>query len=838
MQDLDPAWERGRQTAVTTLQTRPTTRVVAGPGHARGRRQGYHAEILLVSFAALLIEICYTRVISFKLFYYYTYLIIGLALLGIGTGGVVVAVSRRLRQARTDTVLLWCFLLGGASVVISYVVVAYTSLDSLSIWDYGTSGSAKSMGELLAICLFIFVPFVAPGIIIATLFGRRPEGVGSLYFADLVGAGLACALVIDLTGTIGPPAAIMLAATVMFLAAAIVLGRTRPIVLPLLLVVIAATVVLTVDPGLLPAQRLDTTKVSFTTDKPIYSAWSSIFRVDAVPAGPDVRALYHDGIIGSAIYRWNGKVSSLAHYDFGADPRVIPFAVTKTPPRQEAIIGAAGGHEVLASLWFGAKHIDAVELNPVTYSLVKTTFAAFDGHLAQDPAVNYLNADGRSFMARSHQRYNLIWYPAPDSYAATDAATASAFVLSESYLYTTNAIVDSLKHLTPDGMFVAQFGEIDYKDAPYRTTRFVATARQALAELGVDDPKDHILVASSPARFFGSFTLSTILVKRAPFTAAEVSRFVSSLSAVPGTTLQYAPGHRIPASPVATVVSSTAAQLHSFYASYRYNVVPTTDNDPYFWHFARFGTVLGDYFHPIISQDREYQVGERVLILLFALAVVISAVFLLLPFVAIRSTWRRMPRKWSSALFFASIGFGFMFFEVTLMQLLNLFLGYPTYALTVTLMSILVFTGVGALLSQRLGSPRRAVPLLLLAITVLTVFYVLGLTPVTDALLGLPMVARVPIAFGLLAPLGLCLGMFMPLGVRAVSAMSDAPRQYVAWGWAVNGFSSVVGAVLATLLSMIYGFHVVLGLGLVAYLIALVAWRILSRRTAPETVTA
>ncbi len=815
---------------MTTLQTRPTARAVAGPGHARARRQGYHAEILLVSFAALLIEVCYTRVISFKLFYYYTYLIIGLALLGIGTGGVLVALSRRLRQARTDTVLLWSFLLGGAGVVVSYVVVAYTSLDSLSIWDYGTSGSAKSMGELLAICVFIFVPFVAPGVIIATLFGRRPEGVGSLYFADLVGAGLACGLVIYLTGTIGPPAAIMLAATVMFFAGAIVLGRTRPVALPLMLVLMAGTVLLTVDPNALPAQRLDSTKVSFKVDKPVYSAWSSIFRVDAVRSGPDVLALYHDGIIGSAIYRWNGKVSSLAHYEFGADPRAIPFAVTKTAPKNEAIIGAAGGHEVLASLWFGAKHVDAVELNPVTYSLVKTTFANFDGHLAQDPAVNYVNADGRSFMARSKQSYNLIWYPAPDSYAATNAATASAFVLSESYLYTTNAIENSLQHLTPDGIFVAQFGEIDYKHSPYRTTRFVATARQALADLGIHDPRDHILVASSPARFFGSFTLSTILVKEAPFTAAEVSRFVASLSAIPGTTLQYAPAHRVPSSPVDTVVSARSPQLHSFFSNYRYNVVPTTDNDPYFWHFARFGTVLGDYAHPITSQDREYQVGERVLVLLLALATVISAVFLLLPFVVIRSTWRALPGKWVSALFFAAIGFGFMFFEVTLMQLLNLFLGYPTYALTVTLMSLLVFTGLGALLSPRIGNRPRTVPMLLVGITGLTVFYVLGLTPLTDSLLGLPIAARVPIAFVLLAPLGICLGLFMPLGVRAVSTLTEARREYVAWGWAVNGFSSVVGAVLATLLSMVYGFHMVLLLGLAAYLLALLTWRRLARR--------
>jgi len=816
---------------VTLLQTRPAT-LVAAPVHARARRQGYHAEILLVSFAVLLVEVCYTRVISFKLFYYYTYLIIGLALLGLGAGGVLVALSPRLRRARTDTVLLWGFLLGGVAVVVSYVVVAYTTLDSLAIWDYGTSASAKSMGELLAICVFIFVPFVAPGVIITTLFGRRPEAVGSLYFADLLGAGLACALVIYLTGTIGPPAAIMLAAGVLFLAAAIVLGRTRPVALPLLLVLVVGTVVLTVDPNLLPAQRLDTSKVSFNTGQTLFSAWSSIFRVDAVQISPDVRALYHDGTIGSAIYKWNGHVASLAHYDFGADPRAIPFDLTKTPPRNEAVIGAAGGHEVLASLWFGAKHIDAVELNPVTYSLVKTTFANFDGHLAQYPAVNYVNADGRSFIARIHRAYNLIWYPAPDSYAATNAASASAFVLSESYLYTTNAIVACLQHLTPNGIFVAQFGEIDYQNAPYRTTRFVATARQALAQLGVTDPKDHILVASSPARFFGTFTLSTIVVKRAPFTTTEVRNFVASLSGIPGTTLGYAPGHAVAPSPVDTVVTSTPAQLQSFYGSYQYNVVPTTDNDPYFWHFARYGTVLGDFFHPVTSQDREYEVGERVLVLLLALSAVISALFLLLPFVAIRSTWRRLPAKWLSALFFSAIGFGFMFFEITLMQLLNLFLGYPTYALTVTLMSLLVFTGVGALTSRKLGDRPHAVGALLLFITGLTVFYVLGLTPLTAALLGLPIAARVPIAFCLLAPLGICLGTFMPLGVRAVSKMSADGREYVAWGWAVNGFSSVVGAVLATLLSMIFGFHFVLELGLAAYVLALVAWRRLARRAA------
>jgi hypothetical protein len=110
----------------------------AVPPHADARRRAYKLEILLVSFAALLLEISYTRIISYKLFYYYTYLVIGLALLGIDAGGVLVAVSRRVRRAETETILVWSLLLGAASVFAGYVVVALLRTDMLSIWDYGT----------------------------------------------------------------------------------------------------------------------------------------------------------------------------------------------------------------------------------------------------------------------------------------------------------------------------------------------------------------------------------------------------------------------------------------------------------------------------------------------------------------------------------------------------------------------------------------------------------------------------------------------------------------------------------------------------------------------------
>src|SRR6476659_1137112 len=94
--------------------------------------------IFLVSLAALLLEVGYTRIVSYKLWYYYTYLVIGLALLGIGSGGVFVVVVPRLRRAATDTILAACSLVGAALITIGYVVVARIPIDPGRIWVYGS----------------------------------------------------------------------------------------------------------------------------------------------------------------------------------------------------------------------------------------------------------------------------------------------------------------------------------------------------------------------------------------------------------------------------------------------------------------------------------------------------------------------------------------------------------------------------------------------------------------------------------------------------------------------------------------------------------------------------
>src|SRR5262245_375020 len=158
--------------------TNPITSTNGGDGS----RRGYRLEILLVSFAGLLLEISYTRIVSFKLFYYYTYLVIGLALLGIGTGGVIVTISKRVHRASTDAILCWSFLLGAVSVLVGYIVIAVTAIDTLAIWEYGTADSFVNVVLLVLICLMLFMSFIAVGVVVSTLFARKPDDIGRLYF--------------------------------------------------------------------------------------------------------------------------------------------------------------------------------------------------------------------------------------------------------------------------------------------------------------------------------------------------------------------------------------------------------------------------------------------------------------------------------------------------------------------------------------------------------------------------------------------------------------------------------------------------------------------------------
>src|SRR5262245_23193787 len=687
------------------------------------------------------------------------------------------------------------------------------------------ASSGREWLALASLCLALFAPFLLVGISLATILGSRADDVHRLYFADLVGAGLGCAVCVPLFAAIGPPRTVVLAGLVLALAGLrVALRESRGLALgaaPL-----AAALALGVAwPGLAPDPVPDRIKSmspqQLGEQRVLFSSWSPLFRVDVLPGfTPDrLYVLAHDGIMGSTVRRFDGDFSKLRAFD--TEVVAIPFAVL--PPGPEVlVIGAAGGHEVLASLYFGARHVTAVELNPVTVSLLRGELAEYSGRIAEHERVELVNEEGRSFVERDRRARDLIWFVAPDSYSALNAASSGAFVLSESYLYTTEMIQAALDRLAPGGILCALFGEVDFARKPNRTTRFLATAREAFRQRGATDFPRHVLLSAVP----GLFTTATILLKNEPFTPEEVERFVAKNAAIPEARVWHPDGGADPPHPVNQVISLPAEELARWLDDQPYAVGPVADDSPFFWHFARFRDALvRPWGERSAIWDPEDATGERMLLTLLGVATAFGAVFLLLPLAAARERWRGLPHKPEAAAYFAALGLGLMFFEVSLIQRLVLFLGHPTYSLSVTLFALLVSSGVGSWWSGRSAAPRGRVQAgLLAALAALALFHATALGHLFAAFQGASLPARAALAVIALAPLGLCLGAFLPLGLRSVAALSPHPREYVAWGFAVNGFFSVLSSVLATILSMVLGFRAVLALAVAIYAVGVAAF--------------
>ncbi len=785
-------------------------------------RRNLYFETFLVALAVILLEISYTRVFSYKLVYYFTYVVIGVSLLGLGAGGVFVASFERLRRLPAETAVLGCCVVAALMVLGGYLIVAITPLN---LFRMVTSGnSAVVLGEaakLTVVIVFLFAPFLAGGIALSTIFAADTERIGRLYFADLIGAAAGCILIIPAITWIGPPGVVQLAGFT-FAIAGLRLARdaggrwlTATAGLSLLLLIGS------IFPGVLPDPVRDRVKGGRDVAA-IYSAWSPVFRVDVVPvpmAEPATHFLVHDGTLGSSIISWDGDMESLTRYE--TMDRSYPFRILDPGPRV-AIIGSAGGNEILGSLRLGASEITGIELNPVTVSLVKERFADFVSHVADHPKVTVVNAEGRSYLASSGKEFDLIWLVAPDSYAAMNAATSGAFVLSESYLYTREMIEEAFAHLDEDGILCAQFGEIDFEIKPNRVVRYLGTAREAMAQLGVEDFGAHAMVAVAPG--FGRLNSSTILLKKSPFTEADIAAFRDAAATIEGAEIIYTPRAGTAGHPVSAVIELEGEARESFYETYPYRVRPISDDSPFFWHFVGFEAALfgGD----LQRFNVEEGVGERLLLALLGVATAFAAILLLAPLVAVRDVWTKVPHKLAAGTYFAALGLGFMFFEVSLIQKLTLFLGYPTYSLTVTLFAILISTGVGSLLSERYAEDRdRAFNRILVALVVMTAIYLWAMDPVIEAGLGWSFPARVGVTIAFLVPLGLLLGAFMPIGLRTVSATGEYGAQYVAWCWAVNGFFSVMASVLSTILSMMIGFRMVMVVGLLIYVAGVTAFR-------------
>ena len=236
---------------------------------------------------------------------------------------------------------------------------------------------------------------------------------------------------------------------------------------------------------------------------------------------------------------------------------------------------------------------------------------------------------------------------------------------------------------------------------------------------------------------------------------------------------------------------------------------PITDDRPFFFHVLPWRGLVLD--RRIEWTNPGSGTGQIVLLMMLAQSVLLGGLLILLPL------WRGarggLPARTTVGflLYFLGLGLGFLLIEISFVQKYVLLLGYPTYSLSVTIFSLLLFAAAGAALARRgWGRPRRFLGILLALTLALVALEVLALPWIRDRLLASPLAARVAVTALLQLPLGLVLGMYFPTGLELLRRRE--PR-LIPWAWAVNGVASVAASVLAVVLGMAIGFS---GVALIA----------------------
>jgi spermidine synthase len=758
----------------------------------------------LTSFATLLLELSLTRLFSVVLFYHFAFLAISIALLGLGAGGVFAyLLKNRLAFLGTRTLAAQLCMVNAVVVVAVLEIVLHVPV-ALEV-------SARNFLRLTAIYLTSAIPFFLTGLLFSVVFAREPRRIPRLYGADLCGGALACLAMVPLLNWLGGPNAILVAAIALAVAAMIWAearaARRNAAWLALALIALTA--------ANYSGRLIDVVYAKGMFRDPAwveFARWNALSRVEVDRQG-QAKAIVIDAdastyIMNADLAHWQGTVWE--HNLMAAPPAL---ANVLRPHGDFAIIGPGGGVDVLRAVANGCTSVTGIEINPIiATTIMRERYADYSQHLYQRPDVHIHVSDGRSFMRAATQHFDVVQMTLVDTWAST---AAGAFALSENNLYTVEAFREYFEHLKPDGMIAITRWEFR---RPREALRVVAVAVEALHRLGVANPARNFIVASQGDLDTDGIPV-VVLAKKTPFTPEEekaVTAHFDRYSELDPLYLPSQPGHN----PFSDLIASN--DPYAFARGYAYNVSPVTDNTPFFFFTLKAGQVLGEKG---LREGIDWKVNLGVLVLFLVLAISLLAVlaFLVLPLALKRIGTRQSPLP---LLYFVAVGLGYILVEIAFIQRFVLFLGHPTYALTVVIFLLMLSSGAGSLFS-RLWLPRAEMgwlPLLLVVATLLT--YVIFLPSRLALLVGLPIEYRLVISAVLLIPLGFLMGMPFPTGLRALAAapapeFPASPDNAVEWAWAMNAAASVLGSVLAMVIAIQFGLTATLACGAAAYLLAL-----------------
>ncbi len=514
-------------------------------------------------------------------------------------------------------------------------------------------------------------------------------------------------------------------------------------------------------------------------------------------------------------------------------PMAAPYAVMSNP--NVLLVNLGGGISAQIATYQGAEKVTVYEENPEIYHLMADTpsVRAFTGDLLREPEINGRIGDARSHLTEKSGAFDLVEIGLIDSIGLSDSG---GYAIDENYTYTSEAIAEYMKSLSPDGMLsITVWNRLS---PPRNVLKLMSTVVHSLRAQGVENPEDRIFV------FDLFLSTATIIVKNDDLTAGEIydlrkfcERRSFSVAYYPGMEkrdleldtilatyrnhfeLNQAIEQNVEFSPNdfyhLALYELLEGNPRKLYRDYVFDVTPMRDSRPYYTGFLKLGEI-SMYLDQVqdVSEDWGYLLRLGILLQ----SIILGALVITMPVVG---RWRELFKKQRGTigviLYFACLGLGFMLVEIFLIQKLVFILTNPIYSVSIVITSMLIISALGNLTSSFISKSRTViVRVACIGILASMAFYIFGLNPVLNAFRDQSMFIRILISIAVIAPSAFFLGMPFPNGLDGLT--ENRPR-LLPWAWGMNGGLSVTGSALAWIFSVAYGFNVVLVSVIVLYAI-------------------
>ncbi len=759
--------------------------------------------LFIVSASTIGFEIALTRAFAVATWSAYGYWVISIVLAGFAVSGVVLALAEGWFERHARSMLAWL----PAAIVLAIGFGAFTAdldpFNPLRLQNKVTFGDEFLNILLYYVCLL--PAFVLAGLFVGLSFIVAPERLGRVYAADLLGAGCGALAVLAAMYVVPP---FMLPAALLVPVAFAARGRL-PAIASGVALILAGAPLLFANPGTFSEFKAIYAPLHVPHSR-VVARWISprgLYMVmDDFTERVDIDVSNDAAMLGMSgppralgLYRDGNRLAALAPAH-GAKLGFVPSELDALPYRLIAhprvlLIGASGGWHILEARKLGAAAITTVEPDPALRRAARVVGPV----TAASPVA-----------AARRGHWDII--DIASDFLKADPPNASAFAAQAMAVY--------LRHLRPDGILSIP---VSIREFPAYTLRVLATARLALHEAGIGDVAAHLLV-------YRSAWNARVLVSPSPFSAARIAvakkfcdnrsfdvSFYKGMNVAAARANIYndlppvsfrkgqvqtggGPQDAIANEAPAAIAGQPTASGRAF------DLSPITLNRPFFFDVLRLGQI--GLILKRIELLPQAELGPLVNLAVLVQAGVIALVVLVLPLVAGRRLRRdRMERGGMrrAAVYFASLGLGFLSVELVLIQYASFYLDDATLGFAVVLAGMLIAAGMGSLASGRIGRPRRAVVIAAFCVIAWALAMRLGAWPAMLATLGWPLAARAALVLLAACPVAFAMGMPFPLGLGRVGRGPFLP-----WAWALNGAFSVVATPLANLVALERGFAVVL----------------------------